>query len=256
MMMNTERTVWQVPHAEDMGYREEFGILSGAWGPGLAAGRIYEMHSGLGLDMIKIALHVAADAVKRGLNVAYFDVKRVLSLDLEKEYVWDKVPDEEADWGQFDVICPSTFDQAVFSFHNTFRGSIRHDLVIIDSFTDLQVGSSSPYAEDPDEMLDFQECSLLHCRDWITRTQQSVLLLNHVAPITDQIGVAQSSEGTLRLDGVCDVRTALARRCSNDSQDDRRPSMAASDLVAWNTTDHRTDACTGSWPKRMNLKAQ
>jgi len=64
---------------EDIWLPTGLGILEGVWGPGLPAGRIFEMHSDLGLDMTKVALQVAAGVVQRGLDVAFFDVNRVLT---------------------------------------------------------------------------------------------------------------------------------------------------------------------------------
>ncbi len=256
MMTYKERTVWQIPQKGDSGFREEFEALSRAWGPGLAAARIYEIHSDLGLEMTKIALRVAADAVRQGLSVAYHDVGKNLTYELEQEFIWGKVSEMEAGWGRFEVFFPTIFDHMVYTLHESYTRDERFDLIIIDAFTDLQTGFTDDDVVDPCEMDDLREQSLLHCRDWINKTRQSVLLLNHVAPTVDQIGILRSPESTLRLDGVCDVRTTLVQRCSNDHQDDGRPAMAASDLVAVNTMDHRTSARTESWPKPPDMMVQ
>ncbi|MBK9303848.1 MAG: hypothetical protein IPM94_08170 [bacterium] len=137
-MMNMEkRIVWQIPHSGDMGDRDEFGILNDAWGPGLASAQIYELHSGLGLDMIKFALRIVSDAVRRELNVAYFDVKFVLTDDLVQKYVWGDML--EAGWGLIEVFYPTTFDHLAYSLRETYTQGERYDLIIVDSFSDIRI---------------------------------------------------------------------------------------------------------------------
>ncbi|MBU8922848.1 MAG: hypothetical protein KOO63_13610 [Bacteroidales bacterium] len=227
------------------------GSLDAIWGGGLPSARIVEMHSEFGLGMTKIALQLAADVVKSGLNVAYFDVARILTLDLEQEFVWGKNGGNFQNWGQFDVYCPTTFSQVAYTMENAYESEMGYDLIIIDSLSCIQMGDHCANNEDENSpgdivMMEFAKDSLVKSfRNVIDENliSLSVLVLNNKHADTTQAGFPNSPWSS-DLDNLFDIRTAIAPGISLGSAGVEDKGYFPIDLVAWNTKDYRFCPCT------------
>ncbi len=205
-MFNT--TTNQLPdsfNAEDTYVPSGLAIFEAVLGPGLPAKQIIEIHSDLGDAMSKIALQVAAGALRRGLNVAYHDADWNVDDEFLDERIRSMDPIGTCEMGQIDVFAPYNLDLVSKTILKTIPGSKWYDVVIIDSIGSLSCQESSFVGTDRQ---DVEEKFLRHCREVIARTGQTVLLLNHEPAVTG--GLAVAPNGTEHLDRTCDTRIALA----------------------------------------------
>ena len=243
MMERTGRAVWSVPGEEEVDYCEEFELLRTIWDRGLQPGRIYELHSEHGSDLVKIALRVAADAVRRRLSVAYFDVREVLSYDLIQEHVWGGPEDRKVGWGRFETFYPGMIDNLVSTLHGSYSSDERFDLIVFDSIINLNLDFPSEHGKqlceysDPQEREDLLEQLLLHCKDWIARTRQSMLFLNVETTKERKPDSPGSCDPASSFDRHCDTRTELSRRVQEDSRLGYEVVASAQDILVWNTKD-------------------
>lgn len=245
MMDRAGRAVWSVPGEEEVDYCEEFVLLRTAWDRGLQPARIYELHSEHGSDLVMIAMRVVADAVRRGLSVAYYDVREVLSHDLIRELVWGGAMNREVGWGGFEAFYPSTIDHLHITLHESYSSDEQFDLIVFDSITDLHLDSPSEHGQKLRELSDLQEREglldhlLLQCKDWIARTRQSMILLNIETPKEMKSDSPEVCEAASSLDRHCDTRTEVSRCVQGTSQHSDGVVASVQDLQVWNTKDHR-----------------
>ncbi len=234
----------EITYEGDIWLNTDLGVMDGVWGPGLPVRRIFEMHSDLGIDMVKIALQSAAGVVRRGLDVAFLDVNNILTDDLVSRFVTSMQPIGDKGMGRFEVFKPKTFDEAVSVVHGTCNAENWMPLVIIDSFTDLRADPEGVDGEegtfsDNVEMLELQEQFLLHCRDVFMDSMQSLLLLTHEAAVNEPLGSSPSS--TVRWGQICDTRTALAMASDFVSPDGNKLENPHPGFVTWRTRDYRAN---------------
>lgn len=244
MMDLTDSNLREITYEGDFWLNTDLGILDGVWGPGLPTRRIFEMHSDLGIDMVKIALQSAAGVVRRGLDVTFLDVNNSLTDDLVSRYITDMSPIGDRGMGRFEVFHPKTFDEAISVVHGTCSAKNWSPLVIIDSFTDLREPADDLEAEDTDtpsghvEKEELQEQFLLHCRDVFFDTIQSLLLLTHVPAVTDSPGASPAC--TARWGQICDTRIAIALARDFVFPDGREFDTPPPGFLTWRTRDYRS----------------